>query len=254
MDIRHDDGMAMMMAMAATAPDERARGCPRPGDFFGGGHRGELSRPGCRCVCGRSGRGARPGRSGCGGELECCVERNCAIDIRRRRAWRHARAGRWIDDRSRAGPQHGRLRQNPAVRRCRHGCGHGAASVGAEQSAMAAVRYGRLKDLLPNESIDSPYYVSVLVGDDPVGNGCAAARGRSGGRRWYSGAARRVVRSAGVHMSVEMTVARPAAGQPGLRVLSGARFDERLRRLSGVWFPNEGRPGSLPPVLRNAAG
>ena len=80
--------------------------------------------------------------------------------------------------------------------------------------------YGRLKDLLPNESIDSPYYVSVLVGDDPsetdaqpledgqaAGAGILVLRAESFGPR-------------GVHMSVEMTVARPAAGQPGLRVLS----------------------------------
>ena len=80
--------------------------------------------------------------------------------------------------------------------------------------------YGRLKDLLPNESIDSPYYVSVLVGDDPsetdaqpledghtAGAGILVLRAESFGPR-------------GFHMSVEMTVARPAAGQPGLRVLS----------------------------------
>ena len=80
--------------------------------------------------------------------------------------------------------------------------------------------YGRLNDLLPNESIDSPYYVSVLVGDDPsetdaqpledghaAGAGILVLRAESFGPR-------------GVHMSVEMTVARPAAGQPGLRVLS----------------------------------
>jgi len=80
--------------------------------------------------------------------------------------------------------------------------------------------YGRLKDLLPNESIDSPYYVSVLVGDDPsetdarpledgesAGAGILVLRAESFGPR-------------GVHRSVEMTVARPAAGQAGLRVLS----------------------------------
>ena len=79
---------------------------------------------------------------------------------------------------------------------------------------------GRLSDLLPNASIDSPYYVSVLVGDDPsetdaqpledgqaAGAGILVLRAESFGPR-------------GVHMSVEMTVARPAAGHPGLRVLS----------------------------------
>jgi hypothetical protein len=85
---------------------------------------------------------------------------------------------------------------------------------------MLSRRSGRLSDLLPNESIDSPYYVSVLVGDDPsetdarpledgqaAGAGILVLRAESFGPR-------------GVHMSVEMTVARPAAGQPGLRVLS----------------------------------
>ena len=80
--------------------------------------------------------------------------------------------------------------------------------------------YGRLKGLLPNEAIDSPYYVSVLVGDDPsetdarpledghaAGAGILVLRAESFGPR-------------GVHMSVEMTVARPATGQSGLRVLS----------------------------------
>ena len=80
--------------------------------------------------------------------------------------------------------------------------------------------FGRLKDLLPDESIDSPYYVSVLVGDDPsetdaqpledgqaAGAGLLVLRAESFGPR-------------GVHRSVETTVARPAAGQPGLRVLS----------------------------------
>ena len=80
--------------------------------------------------------------------------------------------------------------------------------------------YGRLKDLLPNESIDSPYYVSVLVGDDsserdalPLEDGHAAGAGILVLRAESFG-------PRGVHKSVEMTVARPAAGQAGLRVLS----------------------------------
>src|SRR5206468_2152029 len=81
--------------------------------------------------------------------------------------------------------------------------------------------YGRLMDLLPNQSVDSPYYVTVMVGDDPsetdakpledgadmAGAGILALRAEAFGPR-------------DVHRSVEMTVARPATGQPGLRVLS----------------------------------
>ena len=81
--------------------------------------------------------------------------------------------------------------------------------------------YGRFSDMLPGQMIDSPYYVMVMVGDDPsetdgkpledgadaAGAGIVALRAEAFGPR-------------GAHRSVEMTVARPAAGQPGLRVLS----------------------------------
>ena len=81
--------------------------------------------------------------------------------------------------------------------------------------------YGRVMNLLPDRTIDSPYYATVLVGDDPsetdakpledgaagVGAGVVTLRAEAFGPR-------------GVHRSVEMTVARPAAGQPGLRALS----------------------------------
>ena len=140
MDIRRDDGMAMVMAMAATlltsalgvalvlATSSEAVIASNFRDQAAGAYAAEAAVE--RALDDLA----------AAGNWNAVLERNGAIDIRRRRAWRHARAGRWIDDRSRARRQHGRLRQNPAVRRCRHGCGHGAASVGAEQSAMAAVR------------------------------------------------------------------------------------------------------------------
>ena len=112
-------------------------------------------------------------------------------------------------------------------------CGRIDACADADMDAVTAQRpwgpnnprwqlyaYGRLKDLLPNESIDSPYYVSVLVGDDssetdalPLEDGHAAGAGILVLRAESFG-------PRGVHKSVEMTVARPAAGQAGLRVLS----------------------------------
>jgi Tfp pilus assembly protein PilX len=81
--------------------------------------------------------------------------------------------------------------------------------------------YGNLSDVLPSQTIDSPYYVIVMVGDDPsetdgkpledgietAGAGILAMRAEAFAPR-------------GAHRSVEMTVARPGAGQPGLRVLS----------------------------------
>jgi hypothetical protein len=81
--------------------------------------------------------------------------------------------------------------------------------------------YGRVRDLLPNESIDSPYYVTVMVGDDPSEIDARPLEDGAG----TSGAGVVTLRAEAfgpraAHRSVEMTVARPAAGQPGLRVLS----------------------------------
>ena len=81
--------------------------------------------------------------------------------------------------------------------------------------------YSSLSDMVPSQTIDSPYYVIVMVGDDPsetdgkpledgigtAGAGILALRGAAFGPR-------------GTHRSVEMTVARPGADQPGLRMLS----------------------------------
>jgi len=92
---------------------------------------------------------------------------------------------------------------------------------GANNPRWQLYAYGRFSDMLPGQTIDSPYYVMVMVGDDPsetdgkpledggdpAGAGIMALRAEAFGPR-------------GTHRSVEMTVARPAAGQPGLRVLS----------------------------------
>jgi hypothetical protein len=89
---------------------------------------------------------------------------------------------------------------------------------GANNPRWQLYAYGNLSDMLPGHRIDSPYYVLVMVGDDPSetdgkpfedgigtpGAGVLALRAEARGPR-------------GVRRTIEMTVVRAAAG---VRVLS----------------------------------
>jgi hypothetical protein len=113
-------------------------------------------------------------------------------------------------------------------------CSQAAACSDAEMDAVTAQRpwgannprwqlyaYGNLRDMLPGGTIDSPYYVTVMVGDDPsetdgnplqdgigtAGAGVLALRAEALGPR-------------GARRMVEMTVARSDVAQAGVRVLS----------------------------------
>ena len=88
---------------------------------------------------------------------------------------------------------------------------HARASVGREQSAMAVVRLRPARRHDPTSSVDSPFYVVVMVGDDPSendgdplkdgsvatnpGSGVMALRAEAFGPR-------------GVRKTVELTIAR----------------------------------------------
>ena len=103
---------------------------------------------------------------------------------------------------------------------------------GADNPRWQLYAYGRIRDLTPTDSIDSSYYGIVMVGDDPSendnnplldgisranpGTGVMAMRAEAFGPR-------------GAHKVVEMTVARVCGnpsdfdngvGQAGVRVLS----------------------------------
>ena len=81
--------------------------------------------------------------------------------------------------------------------------------------------YGKLRDMLPAHTIDSSYYVIVMVGDDPsetdgtpledgidtAGAGVVALHAEAIGPR-------------GARRAVDLTIARPGGAQPGVRVLS----------------------------------
>jgi hypothetical protein len=113
-------------------------------------------------------------------------------------------------------------------------CGKTTACSDAEMDAITAQRpwgsnnprwqlyaYGNLREMLPGHTIDSSYYVIVMVGDDPsetdgrplqdgietAGEGVLALRAEALGPR-------------GAHRIVEMTVARSGVGEGGVRVLS----------------------------------
>ena len=101
--------------------------------------------------------------------------------------------------------------------------------------------------MLPNNRIDSPYYVLVMVGDDssetdgrPLedgvdtpGAGVLALRGAALGPR-------------GARRTIDMTVGRTRAG---VRVFPGAKFDEWICRLSQLRRANQGRPRPLSALL-----
>jgi hypothetical protein len=96
---------------------------------------------------------------------------------------------------------------------------------GPNNPVWRLLAYGPLSSLLPARAIDSPFYIVVMVADDPserdndplhdgtgptsAGGGVVALRAETFGPR-------------GTHKVVELTVARPAAGagQAGVRVLS----------------------------------
>jgi hypothetical protein len=95
---------------------------------------------------------------------------------------------------------------------------------GANNPVWHFYAYGNLADLLPTASVDSPFYVAVLVGDDPSetdgdplhdgvdpasnpGAGVLALRAEAFGPR-------------GTHKVIELTVARADTPAAGVRVLS----------------------------------
>lgn len=221
MDIRHDDGVAMMMAMTATLL---------------------MSALGVALVLATSSEAviASNFRDQAAGAYaaEAAVER-ALDDLAAAGDWNTVLNGTARSTFTDGVPAGARMLADGSTVDLGHvvnmaDCGRVLPCDDADMDAITAQRpwgpnnprwqlyaYGRLKDLLPNESIDSPFYVTVLVGDDPSetdakpledgadtpGAGILALRAESFGPR-------------GVHKSVEMTVARPAAGQPGLRVLS----------------------------------
>jgi hypothetical protein len=83
--------------------------------------------------------------------------------------------------------------------------------------------YGPLSAMLPNHALDSPYYVVVMIADDPSENdgdplhdGGIAMNPGSGVLALHAEA----LGPRGARQIVEMTVARAAPGQGGMRVLS----------------------------------
>jgi hypothetical protein len=221
MDIRHDDGIAMMMAMAATLL---------------------MSALGIALVLATSSEGviASNFRDQAEGAYaaEAALER-ALDDLAAASNWNAVLTGTTRSTFVDGAPSGTRTLADGSTIDLGHvvnmaDCGRIQPCADADMDAVTTERpwgpnnprwqlyaHGRLADLLPNETIDSPYYVTVLVGDDPsetdakpledgagtAGTGIVALRAEAFGPR-------------GAHRSVEMTVARPAAGQPGLRVLS----------------------------------
>ena len=220
MDIRHDDGVAMMMAMAAALVTS-ALGVAL------------ILATSSEAVIAANFRDQAAGTYAAEAAVERALDDLAAADN-----WNAVLSGTVRSTFVDGAPAGTRVLADGSTIDLGHvvnmaDCGRIQPCVDADLDAVTAQRpwgpnnprwqlyaYGRLKDLLPNESIDSPYYVSVLVGDDPsetdalpledgsaAGSGILVLRAESFGPR-------------GVQKSVEMTVARPAAGQPGLRVLS----------------------------------
>ncbi|MBI3490546.1 MAG: hypothetical protein HY047_01920 [Acidobacteria bacterium] len=81
---------------------------------------------------------------------------------------------------------------------------------GANNPRWTLFAYGRLRDLLPAGAIDSPFYVIVLVGDDPAENDSDPTKDGVAGN---PGAGVLALRAeafgpGGTHKVVELTVAR----------------------------------------------
>ena len=113
-------------------------------------------------------------------------------------------------------------------------CGKAAPCTPAELAASTAARpwgsnnpvwvwyaFGPLSSMLPGPTINSPYYVTVMVADDPAEDDGNPRR--DGGDPKNPGAGVLELRGeafgpSGVHATVEATVAR--SGKVGLRVLS----------------------------------
>jgi hypothetical protein len=92
---------------------------------------------------------------------------------------------------------------------------------GANNPRWQLYAYGRLKDVLPNGAVDSPYYAVVLVGDDPSENdGDPRHDGAGPGNPGAGVLALRaeVFGSRSAHKVVELTIARTSRG--GIRALS----------------------------------
>ncbi|MGE5245938.1 MAG: hypothetical protein ACM3SQ_17075 [Betaproteobacteria bacterium] len=133
-------------------------------------------------------------------------------------------------------------------------CGHPASCTAAEMDASTAERpwgtnnprwqlyaYGPLEDLLPTPDIESPFYVVVMIGDDPAetdgdplhdgigsrnpGAGVIALRAEAFGPR-------------GVHQVVEMTVARVGVLE---RVADAALSDEQNHHASAAPVQGQGQ-------------
>ena len=91
---------------------------------------------------------------------------------------------------------------------------------GANNPRWQLYAYGRLKDVLPNTAVDSPYYGIVLVGDDPSENDNDPRHDGGAGNPGAGVLALRaqVTGPRSAHKMVELTLARTSRG--GIRVLS----------------------------------
>ena len=91
---------------------------------------------------------------------------------------------------------------------------------GANNPRWQPYAYGRLKDVLPDTSADSPYYGIVLVGDDPSENDNDPRHDGGAGNPGEGVLALRaqVIGPRSARKIVELTLARTSRG--GVRVLS----------------------------------
>ena len=84
-------------------------------------------------------------------------------------------AGGWIDARPGPGGESGQLPENDPLRRARSAAVSVDRPWGANNPSWRPYAYGPLSEMLADVTIDSSYYVLLLVADDPTGSHRAVA-------------------------------------------------------------------------------